>query len=123
MKENELARKVIGLALKVHQELGPGLLERVYQECLYYEIKRANMEVKKEVPIPIKYDMLEIESAYRIDLLVENKLVIELKSVSDLHDIHFAQTLTYLRLANKRLGLLLNFNEILLKDGIRRVIN
>ncbi len=123
MKENDLARKVIGLALKVHRELGPGLLERVYQECLYYEIKRENIEVKKEVPIPIKYDNLEIESAYRIDLLVENKLVIELKSVSDLHDIHFAQTLTYLRLANMRLGLLLNFNEILLKDGIRRVIN
>ncbi len=123
MDENELAQKVIGLALKVHKTLGPGLLEKVYQECLFYELKKANIEVKKEVSIPIKYNELVIESAYRIDLLVENKLIIELKSLEELNDLHFAQTLTYLKLAKLKLGLLLNFNDVLLKQGIRRVIN
>ena len=117
MHENELAQKVIGLALKVHKTLGPGLLEKVYQECLFYELKKANIEVKKEVSIPIKYNELVIESAYRIELLFENK------SVEELNDLHFAQTLTYLKLAKLKLGLLLNFNDVLLKQGIRRVIN
>ena len=99
MNENELAQKVIGLALKVHKTLGPGLLEKVYQECLYHEIKNANIEVKKEVSIPIKYNDLIIESAFRIDILVDNKLILELKSVDELNDLHFAQTLTYLKLS------------------------
>jgi len=123
MRENEISQKIIGLAIKNHKKLGPGLLEKVYHECLYYEIQKSGLQVQKEVYVHVDYEEIKIERAFKIDLLVENKLIVELKSVRELNDIYIAQTLTYLRLTKIRLGLLINFNEILLKDGIRRVIN
>ena len=123
MRENEISQKIIGLAIKIHKKLGPGLLEKVYHECLYYEIQKSGLQVQKEVYVHVDYEEIKIERAFKIDLLVENKLIVELKSVRELNDIYIAQTLTYLRLTKIRLGLLINFNEILLKDGIRRVIN
>lgn len=123
MTENEISNKIIGIAIEVHNALGPGLLENVYKECLYYKIKQAGYRVEKEKSIPLIFEEVKLECGYRIDLLVENKLVIELKSVEELSDLHLAQTLTYLKLGNYKLGLLLNFNTVLLKEGIRRVVN
>lgn len=121
--ENELATLIIGLALKVHTDLGPGLLERTYQECLYFLISREGLFVEKEKRIPLLYEDVYLECGYRIDLLIEHSLVIEIKSVEYLHGLHIAQTLTYLRLGNYKLGLLINFNTQHLKQGIKRVIN
>ena len=123
MTENELAKKVIGLAIEVHAALGPGLLENVYQECLYYKIKQAGLSVEKEKPIPVVFEEVIIDCGYRLDLLVENKLVIELKSVEQINNIYLAQMLTYLKLGKYKLGLLINFNVLLLKDGIKRIVN
>ncbi|MDD3630199.1 MAG: GxxExxY protein [Bacteroidales bacterium] len=123
MKENEIANKVIGLGLEIHKELGPGLLESAYKECMYYKIRESGLFVEKEKPMPLVYEGVKLDCGYRIDLLVEKKLVIEIKSVEALNDIHLAHTLTYLKLGNYKLGLLINFNVILLKDGIKRVIN
>ena len=123
MTENEISNKVIGFAIEVHNALGPGLLENVYKECLYYKLKQAGLKVEKEKSIPLIFEEVKLESGYRIDLLVEDKLVLELKSVELLSELHFAQTLTYLRLGKFILGLLLNFNSVLLKEGIRRVVN
>ena len=123
MTENEIAYKVIGIAIDVHNSLGPGLLESAYQECLFYKINKEGLKVVKEKPMPLIYEDVKLECGYRIDLLVENKLVIEIKSVDALNDIHLAQTLTYLKLGNYKLGLLINFNVVLLKSGIKRIIN
>ncbi|MCB0509012.1 MAG: GxxExxY protein [Bacteroidetes bacterium] len=123
MTENELAYKVIGLAIDVHNALGPGLLESAYQECLFYKIKKEGLNVVKEKPMPLLFEDVKLECGYRIDLLVENKLVIEVKSVDALNDIHLAQTLTYLKLGNYKLGLLINFNTVLIKSSIKRIIN
>lgn len=123
MDENLLSNKVIGIAIKVHRALGPGLLESAYKECLFYELSQAGMRVEKEKPMPLIYADVHLECGYRIDLLVENKLVIELKSVDALNDVHLAQTLTYMKLGGFKLGLLINFNVSLLKNGIKRVIN
>lgn len=123
MNENELANKIIGLAIEVHKALGPGLLESAYKECLFYKIKQAGFSVEKEKPMPLVFENVKLDCGYRIDLLVENKLVIEIKAVNALNNIHLAQTLTYLRLGNFKLGLLINFNVPLLKNGIKRVIN
>ncbi len=123
MTENEISKKVIGLAIEVHKALGPGLLENTYKECLFYKINKAGFFVEKEKALPVIFEEVKLDCGYRVDLLVENKLVIELKSVEALDVIHLAQTLTYLKLGNFKLGLLINFNEILLKDGIRRVVN
>ena len=123
MTENELSNKIIGLAIKVHQGLGPGLLEKAYQECLCYKLEEAGLKVEKEKPMPLVFEGVKLECGYRIDLLVENKVVIELKSVVELNDIHLAQTLTYLKLGKYKLGLLINFNVKLLKSGIKRVVN
>lgn len=123
LNENELSHIVIGLAIDVHSALGPGLLERSYQECLHYKLCNAGILVEKQKIIPLVYEEVKLECGYRIDLLVENKLVIEIKSVLEMNDIYFAQTLTYLRLGNYKLGLLINFNVVHLKDGIRRVVN
>ncbi|MGI8598133.1 MAG: GxxExxY protein [Chitinophagaceae bacterium] len=120
---NDLATKIIGLSIDVHNSLGPGLLESCYKECLYYTISTAGLFVEKEKPMPLVFQEVRLECGYRIDLLVENKLVLEIKSVEALNDIHLAQTLTYLKLGNYKLGLLLNFNVVRLKDGIKRVIN
>src|SRR5690554_3761601 len=123
MTENEVATKVIGLAIDVHSELGPGLLESAYKECLFYKIGKSGLYVEKEKGMPIVFESVKLECGYRIDLLVENKLVLELKSVEALNDVHFAQTLTYLKLGKFKLGLLINFNVDLLKHGIKRVVN
>jgi GxxExxY protein len=119
----ELAHRVIGMAIEVHKELGPGLLESTYQACLLHELLNFGYKVEKEKSIPVKYKGMEIDCGYRIDMLIEKKLVIELKSVNEITSIHLAQTLTYLKLGNFKLGLLINFNEQLLKNGIKRVIN
>jgi len=123
MDENIIANKVIGAAIEVHRTLGPGLLESAYQDCLRHELYHSGIECECELPIALSYKGLVVGEAYRIDLIVENKLIIELKTVSGLQDIHKAQLLTYLRLTKKKLGLLINFNEVLLKNGIKRVVN
>ena len=109
MTENEIATIVIGCAIEVHRHLGPGLLESAYQECLLYELKNKGLKVESEVPMPIIYKELSINHGYRMDILVEDKLVIELKTVECFTDVHLAQTLTYLRLGKYKLGLLINF--------------
>lgn len=123
MTENEIANKVIGLAIEVHRALGPGLLEKAYQECLHYKIAQAGLFSEKEKPMPLIFEEVKLECGYRIDILVESKLVIEIKSVEALHDVHLAQTLTYMKLGDYKLGLLINFNTSLLKNGIKRVVN
>ncbi|MDD3721647.1 MAG: GxxExxY protein [Lutibacter sp.] len=122
MTENEIASVIIGKAIAVHRELGPGLLESTYQECLFYELKNDNLKVEKEIALPIIYKDIKLDHGYRIDLLVENKVVIELKTVEFLNDVHTAQILTYMKLGNYKLGLLLNFNVKLLKEGIKRFV-
>lgn len=123
MDENQLARIVFDAGLKVHKALGPGLLESAYEECLFYELKKQNLLVGKQVGLPLIYDDVKLDIGYRIDILVENKLIVEVKSVDALNDIHLAQVLTYLKLSDKKLGLLINFNTLLFKQGVRRVIN
>ena len=123
MSENELAYKIIGLCIDVHAQLGPGLLENVYKECLFHKIQKAGFRAEKEKAIPVVFEEVHLECGYRLDIIVENKLIIEVKSVETLNDIHLAQTLTYLRLNDTKLALLINFNSLRLKDGIRRVIN
>jgi len=121
--EKDLTEKIIGRAIKVHSRLGPGLLESVYKECLFFELISSGLLVEKEKALPLVYEKVKLECGYRIDLFVENKIVVEVKSVDTLADIHLAQALTYLRLSNNRFGLLLNFNVLRLKDGVRRVVN
>lgn len=121
--ENDLAKILIGLAIDVHKALGPGLLENTYKECLFHKIEKSGINVQKEKALPVIFEEIKLDCGYRVDLLIENKLIIEIKSVETLNTIHLAQTLTYLKLGNYKLGLLINFNEILLKNGIRRVIN
>jgi GxxExxY protein len=123
MTENELSKIVIGCAIEVHTELGAGLLESVYEECLYMELNELGIKTERQKQIPIRYKGKEVDTSFRIDLMVENKLIIELKACSELNDIHLAQTLTYLKLSDCKLGLLINFNVPLLKQGIRRVAN
>lgn len=123
MIENELSNKIIGCAIEVHKHLGPGLLESAYQECLYYELMQAGLRVQKEKPMPIVYKEVKLDHGYRIDLLVEEKVVIEIKTVDAFIDVHTAEVLTYLRLGGYKLGLLINFQTTLLKKGIKRVIN
>ena len=123
MIENDISKIIIGCAIEVHKQLGPGLLESAYQECLFYELKQAGLQVQKEKPMPIVYKEVKLDHGYRIDLLVEDKVVIEIKTVEELNDIHTAQVLTYLKLGNYKLGLLLNFQVTILKNGIKRVIN
>ncbi|WCM42494.1 GxxExxY protein [Flavobacterium sp. CBA20B-1] len=123
MIENELSNKVIGFAIEVHKALGPGLLESAYKECLFYKIKQEGIRVEKEKAMPLVFENVRLECGYRMDLLVENKFVIEIKSVDALNDVHLAQTLTYMKLGNFKLGLLINFNVVLLKHGLKRVIN
>ncbi len=121
--ENELSHLIIGFAIEIHTAIGPGLLEKVYKDLLYHKMKKAGFYVEKEKKIAVKFEGIQFDCGYRADLVVENKLLIEVKAVEQLMDKHFAQTLTYLRLGDYHLGLLINFNELLLKDGIRRVVN
>ena len=123
MTENEISHQIIGRAIELHQILGPGLLESAYKECLFYELQKAGIYIEREKPIPLVYNNIKLECGYRIDLLAENKVVIEIKSVETLNEIHLAQTLTYMKLGNYKLGLLINFNVFKLVDGIRRIVN
>ncbi len=123
MTENRISKIVFDCALKVHKSLGPGLLESAYEECLFYELKKQNLNVDKQKPLPLVYENVKLEIGYRVDLLVENKVIIEVKSVDALNDIHLAQILTYLKLSNCKLGMLINFNVTLIKNGIKRVVN
>jgi len=123
MTENELSRQVIGIGMKVHSGLGPGLLESSYKECLFYKLRESGLYVEKEKPVPLVFEDVHLDCGYRIDLLVERRLVIEVKSVEALNEIHLAQVLTYLKIGHYKLGLLMNFNVVRLKEGIKRVVH
>jgi GxxExxY protein len=123
MNENQISKIVFETGLQIHKSLGPGLLESAYQECLYYELNKLNISVEKQKPLPLVYEEVKLEIGYRMDLLIEKKVVVEVKSVEALNDLHMAQILTYLKLSNCNLGLLINFNTILFKNGVKRVIN
>jgi GxxExxY protein len=123
MTENEISEKIIGCAIEVHKSLGPGLLENAYLECLFYELLRAGLFVEKQKSLPLIYKEVKLDAGYRIDLLVENKVIIELKAVEALNDIHLAQVLTYLKLSGCKLGLLMNFNVLRVVDGLKRIVN
>jgi GxxExxY protein len=123
MTENELSKIIVDLCLKIHKTLGPGLLESVYEAALVHEIKKLIVNVEKQVEIPVTYDQIKMDLGFRADLVVDNKLIIELKSVESLMPVHKKQLLTYLRLTNMKLGLLVNFNVNLMKDGIVRIAN
>ena len=123
MSENEISKIIVDCAYKVHKSLGPGLLESTYEACMYYELDKNNLVVHKQKVLPVIYDNLKLEAGYRIDLLVENKVIIELKSVKKLDDVHTAQMITYLKLSDCKLGLLINFNVSLIKYGIKRLVN
>lgn len=120
--ENQITSRIIGCAIKVHTGLGPGLLESAYESCLEYEMKNSGLTVRRQVPMPLIYGEVKLEVGYRLDLLVEERIVVEVKAVDGFHDIHMAQVLTYLKLTGNRLGLLLNFNVPRMKDGVKRVI-
>ena len=123
MTENEISAKIIGCAIEVHKSLGPGLLESAYLECLFYELQNTGLYVEKQKPLPLIYKEVKLDIGYRLDLLIENKVIIELKSVDALNEIHIAQVLTYLKLTGCKLGLLMNFNVLRLVDGIKRLVN
>jgi len=123
MNENDISGKIIGCAIEVHKALGPGLLESAYEECLFYELMETGLKVERQKPLPVVYKEVKLEAGYRVDLLVEDKVVIELKSVEALNDVHTAQVLTYLKLSGCKLGLLMNFNVTKLVDGIKRYKN
>lgn len=118
-----MSNRIIGHAIEIHRALGPGLLESAYKECLYFDLIQNGLFVEKEKPMPIIYKDVKLDHGYRLDLLVENKVVIEVKTVEGFTDVHTAQVLTYLRLGNYKLGLLINFHVALLKTGIKRIIN
>ncbi len=120
---NQLSGLIIGCAIAVHSDLGPGLLESSYKECLYYELMNKQVHVVKEKPLPLVYKEVKLECGYRIDLIVNNQIIVETKSIETLNDIHVAQVITYLKLSNCKLGLLINFNVLKLKDGIKRIVN
>ncbi len=122
IKFDELSNRVIGCAINVHRFLGPGLLESAYEQCLAHELSINNINFELQYPLPVKYKNIKIDCAYRIDILVENKLIIELKSVETILEIHKAQLLTYMKLADINLGLLINFNVKMLKEGIKRFV-
>lgn len=123
MKENSISYDVIKCAIEVHKALGPGLLESAYKECLYYKLAQAGFWVEKEKKMPLVFEEVKLDCGYRIDLLIENEVVVEIKAVEALHDVHLSQTLTYMKLGNYKLGLLINFNVFRLKEGIKRVVN
>ncbi|MCM8542002.1 MAG: GxxExxY protein [Lentisphaeraceae bacterium] len=122
MEHDYIAKAVVDSAFKVHNQLGPGLLEHVYEVTLAHELSKRGFKVERQVPIPIVYDGIRFNEAYKADLIVNKSLIVELKSVKDLTDVHKKQLLTYLKLAKIRLGLLINFNESLIKNGIKRLI-
>ena len=123
LTEQEISKIVFDCALRVHKALGPGLLESAYEECLYYELKKSNLKVEKQKPLPLVYEEVKLDVGYRIDLIIEDKFIVEIKAVETLNEVHLAQLLTYLKLTDCKLGLLINFNVKLLKNGVQRVIN
>lgn len=123
MTENEISKIVFDCALNVHKALGPGLLESAYEECMFYEIKKTGINVEKQKPLPLIYEDVKLEIGYRVDLIIENKVILEIKSVETLNDVHLAQVLTYLKLSDCKLGMLINFNVALIKNGIKRIAN
>ena len=123
MTENQIATKILDAAFPLHKSLGPGLLESVYEQTLAYELNEMGLKVQSQLPVPLTYKEIRFEAGFRLDLLVENRVIVEVKSIENLAPVHFAQTLTYLRLADKKLGLLINFNSKYLKDGIHRIVN
>ncbi len=123
MNENELSRLVVNAAFHIHTKLGPGLFESVYEEVMYYELRKLGLKVDRQAPLPVIWEELLMEKGYRADLIIEDKVIVELKSVEAIAPVHQKQTLTYLRLSNLRLGLLINFNVAFIKDGIQRIVN
>lgn len=123
MTEDEIAKLIVNAAYQVHVELGPGLLESAYEACLVYELVNAGLQVSNQIDLPVYYKDVKLNCNYKIDILVEGKVIIEVKSVSILKEVYLAQTITYLKLSNCKLGLLINFNEAKIKNGIKRVIN
>lgn len=123
MTENDLSRIVFELGMKIHRKLGAGLFESVYEECLFYELKKAGLKVEKQKTLPIVYEELKIENAFRLDLIVEDKLILEIKTVELISEVYKAQLLTYLKMTNCKLGLILNFRTAVFKDGVKRVVN
>src|SRR5690554_2847999 len=123
MTENEISKKIIGAAIEVHKQLGPGLLESSYEVCLAYELRQQGLNIQTQIALPVVYKEVKLEAGYRIDVLVENKVIIEIKALEALADIHTAQILTYLKLKDLKLGLLINFNSVKVIDGVKRVIN
>jgi|TARA_B110000211_G_scaffold12438_1_gene13019 GxxExxY protein len=123
MTENEISKIIFDCALKVHKTLGPGLLESAYEECLFYELMKTELTVEKQKALPLIYEEVKLDIGYRLDIIVENKVIIELKAVEAINDVHLAQVLTYLKLSDCKLGMLINFNVTLIKNGIKRVVN
>jgi GxxExxY protein len=123
MDENQIAKIILDSAFKIHKKLGPGLLESSYVHCLLFEIEQRGLICEREKVLPLIYENIKLDQGYRIDLLVEGKVIIEAKAVSELNDVHIAQLLTYLKLSNCKLGLLLNFNVSMMKNGIKRIVN
>ena len=122
MEINKITEIIIGCAIEVHKQLGPGLLESIYEACLYYELIKAGINVQRQVPMPLIYKEVRLEQGYRIDLLVENCIVLEIKMVEAIADVHMAQTLTYLKLSGAKVGLIINFNVLKLTTGIKRLV-
>jgi GxxExxY protein len=120
METNQITEKIIGCAIEVHRFLGPGLLESAYEECLAFELQKAGLNIERQKAVPVVYKEIKLDCGYRIDILVENKIVIELKTLDEFNPVHEAQILTYIKFAQKSIGLLINFNVTLLKNGIRR---
>ena len=123
MHENEIAKIIVDAAYKIHTTLGPGLLESVYEACLAYELEKRGLRVKRQQAVSVIYDQIVFDIGFRADLIVENKVIVELKSIEKVHPSHKKQIITYIKLAEIRLGLLINFGEALIKDGITRVVN
>jgi GxxExxY protein len=123
MTENEVSEKIIGCAIEVHKSLGPGLLESAYLECLFYELQSIGLKVEKQRALPLVYKGIKLEANYRLDLIVEDKVIIEVKSVEALNDVHVAQVLTCLKLSGCKVGLLMNFNVLRLVEGLKRLVN
>ena len=123
MTENEVSKIAVDCMFKVHKNLGPGLLESAYEECLFYELSKTDLFIERQKPLPLFYETIKMEIGYRLDFLIDNKLVIEVKAVEALNDVHKAQVITYLKSSGCKLGLLVNFNVVLIKDGIKRIVN
>ncbi len=123
MEINEITERIIEFAIKVHRVLGPGMLESTYEACLVHELRKSGLQVRDQVKLPVVYDGIVLEEAYRLDVIVEELVIVEIKSVEKIHPVHEAQLLSYLKLSDKRIGLLINFNVTLLKEGIKRIAN